>query len=241
MHKNVYNRTNIKQMLQISCLLCRGPTSFRQPLCELCLAACPDNLQSCLRCGLPSLVAGKDFCGQCLTTPPPFHRCYSAFQYRFPVNHIIHRMKYSRQISLIAPLTNALSEVLHERYYQQPWPEAIIPVPLHNKRLRHRGYDQALLLAKALNRKIRDKGIKLDRKAVKRIRPTEAQQQLKASERRRNIRGAFACHKTTNYRHVAIVDDVVTTGETVAEVSRVLLKQGVQTIDIWCLARTPAD
>ena len=231
----------LNNALQISCLLCRGATSFGQPLCQLCLDACPDNQQACQRCGLPMTVSNLLMCGQCLGQPPVFQHCYSAFQYLFPVNHIIHRIKYSRQLALIKPLTASLAEVLRERYHLLPWPEAIIPVPLHKKRLRQRGYNQALLLAKALNRLLQDKGMVLDRRLVKRIRATEAQQQLKANQRRINIQGAFACHKAITYRHVAIVDDVVTTGETVSELSRVLLKQGVKTIDVWCLAKTPAD
>lgn len=231
----------LNNSLQISCLLCRGTTPFGQPLCQLCLTACPDNHQACQYCSLPMMVSTRLICGQCLNQPPVYQHCYSAFQYRFPVNHIIHRIKYSRQIALIKPLTASLAEVLRERYHQQTWPEAIIPVPLHKKRLRQRGYNQALLLAKALNRLLKDKRMVLDRGLVKRIRATQAQQQLKAGERRRNIRGAFVCNKTTAYQHVAIVDDVVTTGETVSELSRALKQQGVKTVDVWCLARTPAD
>ncbi|WP_160174098.1 ComF family protein [Endozoicomonas montiporae] len=188
---------------------------------------------------MPVLVASTKLCGQCLKKTPVFNRCYSAFQYRFPVNHIIHRIKYSQQTALIKPMTASLAEVLRQHYHQEIWPEAIIPVPLHRKRLQQRGYNQALLLAKALNRQLKDKKMVLDKKMVKRIRATEAQQQLKASERLKNIRGAFVCRET-GYRHVAIVDDVVTTGETVSELSRVLKKQGVKTIDVWCLVRTPA-
>ena len=230
----------LNNALQISCLLCRGVTPFKQPLCQLCLTACPDNQQACQRCGLPMAVSHLSMCGQCLSQPPVFQHCYSAFQYLFPVNHIIHRIKYSRQLALIQPLTTSLAEVLRERYHLLPWPEAIIPVPLHKKRLRQRGYNQALLLAKALIRLLKDKGMVLDRRLVKRIRATKAQQQLKASQRRINIQGAFTCNKAIVYQHVAIIDDVVTTGETVSELSRVLLKQGVKTVDVWCLARTPA-
>ena len=231
----------LNNALQISCLLCRGATSYRQPLCDMCLNACPDNQQACLYCGLPMMVSSVTTCGQCLNKPPVFQHCYSAFQYRFPVNHIIHRIKYSHQTTLIKPLTASLAEVLRQRYHQQSWPDAIIPVPLHKKRLQQRGYNQALLLAKALNRLLKDKKMIVDKRLVKRIRATESQQQLKASERRRNIRGAFACHQASPYQHVAIVDDVVTTGETVSELSRVLKKQGVSVVDVWCLARTPEE
>lgn len=235
---NVYNRTKIKQLLQISCLVCRGPTLFSQSVCRYCLESCPIIEQPCRHCGIPILSGHQETCAQCLTTPPPYSQTHCAFAYSYPINHIIHRIKYSNQISLLKSITRPLTEILLERYRQQPWPEAIIPVPLHNKRLRERGYDQAMLLAKTLKQQIRQTEVNLNTKLVRRTRFTPPQQGLKARDRLKNIRGAFLLTSPAIYRHVALVDDVVTTGATVSEIARLLLKEGVTQVDIWCLART---
>ena len=235
---NVYNRTKIKQLLQISCLVCRGPTSFSQSVCHYCLESCPVLEQPCMLCAIPVLPEHQKICSRCLTTPPPYSQSHCAFAYSYPVNHIINRIKYSNQISLLKPVTRPLTKILLERYQQQPWPEAIIPVPLHNKRLRERGYDQALLLAKMIKQQIRKTGVSLDSRLVKRTRFTSPQQGLNAKERLKNIRGAFQLVSPAIYKHVALVDDVVTTGATVSEIARLLIKEGVTQVDIWSLART---
>lgn len=181
-----------------------------------------------------------DICASCLKKAPPFDRCLPAFIYSYPVNHIIQRIKYSRQISLLPIFSRTLAEILCHSYSGLEWPEVIIPVPLHKQRLRHRGYDQALLLGKEVQKKLKPvQQIKLDYRLVQRSRNTPAQQELPARKRRKNIRAAFSLTTTFDYQHVAIVDDVVTTGETVGEITRLLKKHGVETVDIWCLARTP--
>ena len=235
----VDKRTKFIQLLRISCMLCHGRTFFGQPICSFCLSACQVNHQACLQCGIPLLNSRQTRCGQCLNKPPPFQQCHSAFVYQFPMNHIIHRIKYGRRLSLLPPLAKVMADHLRERYHQQDWPEALIPVPLHKKRLRHRGFDQALQLAKHLHKNLRNQPLQLNAKLVSRVRFTEPQQQLKASLRRKNMRGAFDCKPSISYRHVAVIDDVVTTGETVSELSRELIHQGVERVDVWCLARTP--
>ena len=233
-------RSLFDQMILMSCLLCRGATPLRQPVCRLCIAQCPVADKGCILCGVPVLTASIDICASCLKKAPPYDRCLPAFIYSYPMNHIIQRIKYSRQISLLPVFSRSLAEILFHNYSGQKWPEVIIPVPLHKRRMRHRGYDQALLLGREIQKKLRSvQSIKLDYKLVQRSRNTLAQQELPARERRKNIRGAFSLTTTFNYRHAAIVDDVVTTGETVGEISRLLKKQGVEKVDVWCLARTP--
>ena len=235
---NVYSRIHIEQLLQVSCLLCRGPASFSQPVCHYCLESCLLIEHPCTRCGTPILAGNLSTCAQCQTTPPPYHQSHCAFLYSYPVDHIIHRVKYRNQINLIPPITRPLTKILQERYQQQSWPQAIIPIPLHKKRLQERGYDQALLIAKALRRQLRNVDINLDSKLIKQVKPTRPQQGLKARERRKNIRGAFHITKAPAYQHVALLDDVVTTGATVSEVAKLLTREGVKCVDIWSLART---
>jgi ComF family protein len=115
-------------------------------------------------------------------------------------------------------------------------PQLLIPVPLHRRRLRDRGYNQALELARPLSRRL---GIPLDFKSCRRIRSTEPQSALQVKERRKNVRGAFEIKGKIPARHVALVDDVVTTGNTVAELARLLKRCGVVRVDVWAVARTP--
>ena len=116
-------------------------------------------------------------------------------------------------------------------------PEAVVVVPLHTGRLRQRGYNQALELAKPLARAF-DVALHVD--VLRRVRPTQAQTELDARARRRNVRGAFAlASDVTLPAHVAVLDDVMTTGATLAECARVLKRAGVQTVDVWALARAP--
>ena len=113
-------------------------------------------------------------------------------------------------------------------------PELLLPVPLHPKRLRERGFNQALEIARPLGRRFQ---IPVEARACRRIRATRPQSELALAERRGNLRGAFAVRGALTARHLAIVDDVVTTGATVSALARVLLRQGVQRVDVWAVAR----
>ncbi len=137
-------------------------------------------------------------------------------------------------------MTRSLTETLCENYLQESWPDVIIPVPMHNRRLRERGYDQALLLSRELAQQLKSfVNLPVNRFLIFRNKATKSQQKLRAVERRKNIKNAFSLRTIPVHRHVALVDDVVTTGETVNEIARLLKKHGVQQIDVWCLARTP--
>jgi ComF family protein len=129
---------------------------------------------------------------------------------------------------------NALTEasVLKGEWYKPEW---IIPVPLHAERLRERGYNQALEIARPIAKKLQ---IPLQTRYCTRILPTLAQASMTAEERRRNMKNAFAVEELFQARHVAIVDDVLTTGSTVSEFARMLKKSGVARVDVWCCART---
>ncbi len=114
-------------------------------------------------------------------------------------------------------------------------PELIIPVPLHNERLRQRGFNQALELARVLSRQL---DIPIDQKSCIRCRPTDTQSRLEKSERSKNMRGAFTIRGAIKSNHIALVDDVVTTGSTVSEITKLLKQHGVKRVDIWAVART---
>ncbi|WP_257294950.1 ComF family protein [Endozoicomonas sp. YOMI1] len=152
-------------------------------------------------------------------------------------------VKYQSRLELIKPMAASLAEWLIDYYLDDQWPEIMLPVPLHRKRLRERGYDQTLLLTKALKKllNIRDLNIDLDieQQLIKRTIHSVPQQSLDATARQKNIRNAFTLNSKPQWNHVALVDDVVTTGATVNEITRLLKKSGVKRVDIWSVARTP--
>ncbi len=127
-------------------------------------------------------------------------------------------------------LTNALRECTAEM------PELILPVPLHAKRLRERGYNQALEIARTIGREL---SIPVDSHSCARVLATPPQAGLAQKERRRNLAEAFRVLHPPGVERVAILDDVMTTGSTVSELTGVLLKAGVRRVDIWAVARTP--
>ncbi len=237
----VYKRRLGLPLFQINCLLCRGKTTNTSTLCTQCLDCFPLSRSFCARCGLPmDDQISAELCASCIQNEPAFDLCLSAFLYKYPVNRVIQKIKYNRRLELINPMTLPLAEILMDHYSEGRWPEVIIPVPLHRKRLRSRGFNQAHLLAKSLVKQlpsVATRVIKTD--LIKRQVNTPSQQGLTAKERRKNIREAFSLNKKVEYQHVAVIDDVVTTAETISEISRLLKKNGVEKVDIWCLARTP--
>jgi ComF family protein len=146
-------------------------------------------------------------------------------------------IKFRARMNLIRLLGNLLADALLSADGAVPaeQPQAILPVPLHPARLRQRGYNQALELARVVGRRL---SIPVDASSCQRTRATRAQSELEERQRLQNIRGAFA---TTGRlpRHLAILDDVVTTGATVSELARALHRGGCERVDVWTLARTP--
>ena len=236
----VYNWLQNRLAVEIHCLLCRGHTQWQFPVCRLCLESCPIPHSFCPTCGLPAPLNSTGLCGQCLHKLPPFDSCICGYLYQYPVNRIIQNIKYNGRLELIRPITRHLTDSLQDYYSDSPWPEAIIPVPLHRRRLCRRGYDQALLIAKEIHQQLRNTAnLSLDIHCLKRSRHTQTQQGLDARTRRKNLRNAFTMDNSAGYQHIALVDDVVTTGETVSEIARLLKKHQVKRVDIWSLARTP--
>lgn len=219
------------------CWLCQQPLRLKQQgICSYCLAILPKKPGCCPRCGLPS-GDPQQLCGRCLQKPPPWQALVFVTDYRPPLSSLIKRLKFQRTPALAATLARLI--LLHwltahrEQHLQKP--EIILAVPLQNKRCWRRGYNQSDLLARPLAHWL---GCEYHPAALRRIRPTQPQQQLIARLRRRNLRGAFRCDENLAGRHVALIDDVVTTGSTVAEIAALLQKSGVASLQIWCVCRT---
>ncbi len=146
-------------------------------------------------------------------------------------------IKFQSKLNLIRLLGHLLADALAAERERPGWrpPDAILPVPLHPKRLRERGYNQALELARILERRL---AIPVSNRCCQRTRATRTQTDLNERLRLSNIRGAFEATSPVP-RRIAILDDVVTTGATVSELARVLKQAGCERIDVWALARTP--
>lgn len=214
------------------CLLCGSPAK-ELDLCAHCHPELPWNRHACAICAypLPAGTAPGARCGACLQKTPSYDAAFSLFRYDYPVDRLLLALKFHRQLPAGRLLGQLLADALTAR--ETPLPAAVIPVPLHPARLRERGFNQAAELARPLGRTL-NRPVRTD--LVRRIRPTRIQSRLDARERRRNVRGAFSIQAPPP-RHVAILDDVVTTGSTVAELARTLRKAGVERIDVWSLAR----
>jgi len=221
------------------CLLCDEPADHSQrPICSACETELPWLGEHCLVCALPLPSHGL-VCGACLQKPPSFSRVEAPWRYAFPVDSLITRFKHQARWPLGRLLGELLAEHLHHAFDEGlARPELLLPVPLARQRQRQRGFNQAAMLAQWLSRPL-DLPVQLH--WLQRVLETPAQQQLDAATRKRNLRHAFALAPGSRIegRHLALVDDVLTTGATAERLARLLLSAGAARVDVYCLARTP--
>jgi ComF family protein len=221
-------------VLPPNCVLCgeRGQPPMLD-LCPPCAADLELNGCACQRCAAP--LAGTTstlMCGRCLRRPPRFDSAFAPFRYAYPLDQLLRAFKYRGILSYGRVLGSLLASHVCAR--GGPLPERIIPVPLHPSRHRERGFNQASELALPVSRRL---NVPLDERLCRRIRATVDQTELDARLRRRNVRRAFEVVGSTKLRHVALLDDVLTTGSTASELARVLKRAGVRTVEIWAVAR----
>jgi ComF family protein len=211
------------------CLFC-GATDPREGICGPCREDLPGRCDArCPACG--NLSPAGQICGECLAQPPRFSRLSVAVSYRFPVDGAIQRLKYGADLSTVAPL----AALLADRVDRESRPDLMLAMPMAPERLRERGFNQAQELARALSERL---SLTLAPPLCRRTRHTVPQAALPWAERRRNIRGAFQCEADLSGAHVAVVDDVLTTGATLDELARVLLGRGAAEVWGWVVART---
>jgi ComF family protein len=221
------------------CTLC-GLRSHRPlPLCRECEHELQPNPASCYRCAIP-LAAGsgpETLCGNCLQAPPPFQRVIAPWLYCERLSYLIRRWKFHGE----RRLTPLLASLWLQQIPQPPALDALVPVPLHWRRLSQRGFNQSELLGRQLRALAPAlAGARLDHRGVRRSRQTAAQSGMGAAARAANLRGAFTARKPYDNLRVAIIDDVFTTGATAAAMALALRGAGASHIEVWCLARTPA-
>lgn len=215
-------------------------------LCAACHAALPVNRGACSRCAIPLPTATSldgitgtavQTCGDCLSHPPPLTFTHAAFIYGAPLDALLPRFKFHQDLAA----GRLLAQLMLPSVSGHALPDALVPVPLHRTRLRQRGYDQALELARPLARAL---DVPLRDDLLLRVRHTAQQSTLDAAGRSANLRGAFALrprgrHALALPAHVALVDDVMTTGATLRAAAATLRCAGVARVDAWVCARVP--
>jgi ComF family protein len=221
---------NFKRLLGLAfkqnCLLCSASKAKDIGICHDCLADLPYvSPQSCAQCGLYS---DSMICGSCLSSKPSFDQTRAIFTYDFPINTMMHRYKYGSQIQL----SQAFGQLLAQKI-DLSTVDLIIPMPMHPARLKERGFNQALEIAKVLAQPPQ-----LNYKAVVRTKNTLPQASLPLKVRAKNIRNAFQVNQTLSGLHIAIIDDVMTTGASLNELAKTLKKADAAHVECWVIART---
>ncbi len=214
------------------CVFCNVPTEAPERfVCSGCDADLPRIGDACRRCALPlalDLPAGVS-CAECQLSPPPWSTALAPLEYAFPVDAAIKALKFRRRLDYLPALDDVLAEVALPRDV-----DVVVPVPLHRWRQLRRGFNQAEELARPVARRL---GVPLCN-AVRRRIPTDSQSGLDAASRRRNLSDAFRARRPLSAHHVLLVDDVITTGETLKAVAQCLLASDVDKVSVLALARS---
>lgn len=232
---SVYRQKSAHQLAQLysklmptPCLLC-GANNPHSCLCNACIQNLATFDHVCPRCALP--LNQTALCGQCLHSPPEQDASFSLFRYQPPVDRLIANMKYHDGLMLIRFFAQQMANRLKDRLL----PQLLIPIPLHPHRLRQRGYNQAWELTKDLSSQL---NIPARNDILMRIRNTAPQTSLPYSQRKQNIKRAFNVSKITIPQHIALIDDVLTTGHTANVAAKALRQAGAHQIELWTIART---
>ncbi len=223
-------------ILGSQCGLCRLPLDSTTPQnalrwCSQCFRTLAP-IKRCSRCGLAMQHEEADptQCGRCISEPPPWQRLITLGDYDFPLAQEVQRFKDNGEIWHV----DALAQILAERITSPA--SVITSVPLHWRRYLARGFNQSDVLARRLSMHLQSE---FNGRIFRRIKYADSQRGQNKSHRQHNLNGAFVLNKKPIHKQVAIVDDVVTTGSTVRQLCQLLLEVGVESIDIYCLCRTP--
>ncbi len=217
------------------CLQCDAIGENGIDLCERCHQGLPWIKYACQQCALPLASMDTKLCGSCSNREFHFDQAHAPFQFAGFIRDAVYQFKFNQKLNQGKLLAQLLLQ--HIEKQQLTIPEIIIPVPLHKKRLRKRGYNQALEIARILSNAL---NCECTYNNVYRSRDTSVQMELPAKQRYKNVKDAFSIKESATVfknKHVCIVDDVMTTGNTVNEVAKCLKKVGTAKIDVWCIAR----
>jgi ComF family protein len=230
----VYNwLDNVRQLFTTTdCVVCGATNPLDIGLCPSCQANLPVNQYACPRCATPLVQHSSVMCGQCQTQLPHYDSAFVPYHYAPPVAGFITGLKFNARLAHARLLGTLLRDALLRDPPSRP--ECLLPVPLHPLRIRQRGFNQALEIARPVSQGL---SLPVLTRGISRCRPTLPQTELDADLRRKNMRGAFRIDGELGAHHIAIIDDVITTASTVDELARVLKKAGAITVQVWATAR----
>jgi ComF family protein len=232
-----YNTNTLKIKLKQSlnrifpqyCYGCHNKSRRDIALCSDCESDLPWLGHHCCYCSLPIQKQLK-FCGQCAKTKPHYDQVTSAFYYTTPITRWLSLFKFHNTLALSPVFSHCMLKKIPESI-DADW---IIPMPLHRSRLRQRGYNQALLLAQHIQK---HRTININHTLASRHKKTKAQMSLNKTKRRQNLHNAFSIHQDVSQKHIIIIDDVMTTGSSINELSRKLKQHGATRVEAWVIAR----
>jgi len=219
-------------LLPPTCILCGHSGMAGYDICEVCYGHLPRNSPCCVQCGLylPDVSSGPLLCGRCLGNPPAYDQVYAPFMYQGSIRHLLAGLKFAAHYKHARLLGMLLAVHLQSR----PKPALLLPMPLHNKRYRQRGFNQSIEIAKTVAKRLH---IPLVLNLCIRQRDTPEQKNLSAKQRRQNIKNAFVVRRPLQGETVAILDDIMTTGSTVQELALALKQAGAGRVEVWVCAR----
>lgn len=227
-------RERIAKWLKIPsvCMLCQQYHEKNTPICEPCQNYFELLQNQCKICALPLESSTFLLCNHCISHPKNFDKVWAPYVFQEPLRSILHSFKYKKSLFLTQFLVNLMLISLNASLEK---PDCLIPVPLHPSRLKERGFNQSLELAKVLSRKL---NIPFSTTIADKILKTKAQTSLEMKERSQNLKDAFLV-KPHSFKHLLIVDDILTTGKTADMLAYQLKLQGALRVEVCCIARTP--
>ena len=220
-------------LLEPGCFLCDENGEWRHGLCKHCWQHLPHNLLCCRICAIPLAIEG--LCGACQATAMAYDRIIAPTVYRHPIDQMLCSLKYAGRLQWARTAAGLVVDCVLQQDLELP--HLLLPVPMTRKAIRQRGFNQSAYIARLVGRQLK---IKVGFDVVHKTRETLRQSTLSRSQRQQNIVGAFALTRPVAGTRIAIVDDVVTSCSTVAELAGVLKAAQASEVNVWACARTPA-
>lgn len=213
------------------CVLCNQFHCNISAVCMPCIELMPLLGYTCKHCAYPLFDGDYLVCGQCIKNTPHFDKTITAYRFEEPLRSLLHQFKYQQKLYLTSFLSQLIINAWEEERIK---PQCLIPMPMHPQKIKTRGFNQTVLLTRTLAKKLE---IPMDLSSCQKVINTIPQAQLDGEDRPHNIRGAFHV-SAMPYQHVALIDDLLTTGSTANELAITVKKTGVERVDLWCCART---
>lgn len=229
---NYINRS-ISYLLRLKtpCALCRRLHQGEFSVCTLCENTLMPLGLACKHCATPLFDTKALICRHCIKKKPPIDHVFAAYRFEEPLRTLLHDFKYRENLHL----DKFLISLMQKSHINQPYQtECLIPVPTHKKRLKKRGFNHTVILARHLAKQLERPCLSSH---IQKIIDTPSQAKLDAAARRRNLQNTFQL-KAFPYKHVTLIDDLITTGSTANELAYQLKAQGVRRVDLWCIAKT---